>query len=204
MHIKCQCLAIRAIQNLIKTRLSCYFKASPDFTRIKQSHIQSHIKDQFKTILKTNFERRGIHNSMIRHFEYLFVDGSPIQVQNKTPIYSTLATYGRELTFTDSSTKLIIKCKYPPCQVSLIAQLLKNTPAKQETQVQFQGQEDPLEKGQAPRYTTVFLGFPGGSTGNESACNLGDMGSIPGQGKYAGEGNGNPLRYTCLENSMDR
>ena len=74
----------------------------------------------------------------------------------------------------------------------------------QETQVQFQGQEDPLEKGQATHYTTVFLGFPGGSTGNKSACDLGDMGSIPGLGKYAGEGNGNPLGYTCLENSMDR
>ena len=45
----------------------------------------------------------------------------------------------------------------------------------QETQVQFLSGELPLEKGQA-----VFLGFPGGSDGNESACNAGDLGSIPG------------------------
>ena len=42
-------------------------------------------------------------------------------------------------------------------------------------------------------------GFPDGSDGKESACNAGDPGSIPGL-----EGNGNPLQYSCLENSMDR
>ena len=43
----------------------------------------------------------------------------------------------------------------------------------------------------------VSVGFPGGSDGKGFACNAGDLGSIP------GEGNGNPLRYSCLENSMD-
>jgi len=38
----------------------------------------------------------------------------------------------------------------------------------------------------------------------ESACNAGDLGSIPGSGRSPGEGNGNPLQYSCLENSMDR
>ena len=38
----------------------------------------------------------------------------------------------------------------------------------------------------------------------ESACNAGDSGSIPGLGRSPGEGNGNPLQYSCLENSMDR
>ena len=47
-------------------------------------------------------------------------------------------------------------------------------------------------------------GFPGGSEGKASACNVGDMGSIPGSGRSPGEGNGNPLQYSCLENSMDR
>ena len=47
-------------------------------------------------------------------------------------------------------------------------------------------------------------GFPGGSDGKESACNVGDLGSIPGLGRSPGEGNGNPLHYSCLENSMDR
>ena len=44
------------------------------------------------------------------------------------------------------------------------------------------------------------VGFPGGSDGKESACNAGDLGSIPGLGKFPGEGNGNPLQYSCLEN----
>ena len=50
----------------------------------------------------------------------------------------------------------------------------------------------------------VFLGFPGGSDGKESACNAGDLGSIPEFGRSPGGGNSNPLQYSCLENSMDR
>ena len=71
----------------------------------------------------------------------------------------------------------------------------------QETLVQFLGWEDPLEKGQAT--TPVFPGFPGGSDSNESACNVGDLGSIPGMGRSPGEGKGYPLQYSGLENSMD-
>ena len=47
-------------------------------------------------------------------------------------------------------------------------------------------------------------GFSGGSDGKESACNAGNLGSIPGSGRSRGEGNGNPLQYSCLENPMDR
>ena len=46
-------------------------------------------------------------------------------------------------------------------------------------------------------------GFPGSSAGKESACNAGDLGSIPGLGRSPGEGNGYPLQYSSLENSMD-
>ena len=46
-------------------------------------------------------------------------------------------------------------------------------------------------------------GFSGGSDGKASACNAGDPGSIPGSGRSPGEGNGNPLQYSCLEHSMD-
>ena len=46
--------------------------------------------------------------------------------------------------------------------------------------------------------------FPGGSDGKASVYNAGDPGSIPGLGRYPGEGNGNPLQYSCLENPMDR
>ena len=43
-----------------------------------------------------------------------------------------------------------------------------------------------------------------GSTGTESACNVGDLGSIPGLGRTPGEGNNNPFQYSCLENFMGR
>ena len=48
------------------------------------------------------------------------------------------------------------------------------------------------------------MGFPCGSAGKESACNAGDLGLIPGLGRSPGEGNGNPLQYSCLGNPMDR
>ena len=46
--------------------------------------------------------------------------------------------------------------------------------------------------------------FPGGSNGKESACNVGDLGLIPGWGRYPGEGKGYPVQYSSLEKSMDR
>ena len=48
------------------------------------------------------------------------------------------------------------------------------------------------------------MGFLGGSDSKESACNAGDPGSIPGSARSLGDGNGNPLQYSCLENPMDR
>ena len=48
-----------------------------------------------------------------------------------------------------------------------------------------------------------FLNFPGGSGHKESACNVGDLSSIPGLGRSPGKGNSYPLQYTGLENSMD-
>ena len=50
----------------------------------------------------------------------------------------------------------------------------------------------------------MSLGFPSSSNGKESSCNVGDLGSIPGLGRTPGERHGNPLQYSCLENSMDR
>ena len=47
-------------------------------------------------------------------------------------------------------------------------------------------------------------GFPGPSDGKESTCTAGDLGSIPGLGRSAGEGNGNPLQYSCVGNPTDR
>ena len=65
---------------------------------------------------------------------------------------------------------------------SLVAQLLKNPPAMQETPVRFLGWKDNLEKDRLP--IPVFLSFPGGSDSKESACNVGDLASIPGLGRF--------------------
>ena len=53
-------------------------------------------------------------------------------------------------------------------------------------------------------YVYITPGFPSGSDGKESACNMGDLGLIPGLGRSPGEGNGYLLQYSGLENSMDR
>ena len=53
-------------------------------------------------------------------------------------------------------------------------------------------------------FKTPFWGFPGGSEVKASAWNSGDLGLIPGSGRFSGEGNGNPLQYSYLENPMDR
>ena len=50
----------------------------------------------------------------------------------------------------------------------------------------------------------VTKGFPSGSDSKQSACNLGDLGSIPGLGRCPGEGNGKPFQYSCLEDTRDR
>ena len=54
------------------------------------------------------------------------------------------------------------------------------------------------------RVFIIITGFPGSSDGKVSAYNAGDLGSIPGSGRCPGEGNDNPLQYSCLENPMDR
>ena len=61
-----------------------------------------------------------------------------------------------------------------------------------------------LEKAEESRDQIANIYWlPGGSDGKASACNAGDPGLIPGSGRSPGEGNGNPLQYSCLENSMD-
>ena len=80
-------------------------------------------------------------------------------------------------------------------RASLIAQLVKSPPAVQETPVRFLDREDPLEKDRLP--TPVFLSFPCGSAGKESACNEGDLGSTPGLGRFPGEGIRLPTPVFC-------
>ena len=59
------------------------------------------------------------------------------------------------------------------------------------------------DSGAALSTHSSMQGFPCGSAGKESACNVGDLGSIPGLGRSPGEGKGYPLQYSGLENSMD-
>ena len=84
---------------------------------------------------------------------------------------------------------------------SLVAQIIKNPPAMQETRFSFWVGKIPWRRDKLP--TPVFLDFPCGLTGKESACNAGDLDSIPGSGRSRGEGKGYPLQYSDLENSMD-
>ena len=85
---------------------------------------------------------------------------------------------------------------------SLRAQLVRNLPTVQETPVGLLGREAPPEKGLAAH--SSVLGFPAGSAGKESACNVGDLGSIPGLGRSPGEGKGHPPQCSGLESSVDR
>ena len=73
---------------------------------------------------------------------------------------------------------------------SLVAQLVKNLPVMQETPVLFWVRKFPWRRDKLPN--PVFLGFPGGSDSKESACDVGDLGFIPGLGRSPGGGHGNP------------
>ena len=64
--------------------------------------------------------------------------------------------------------------------------------------------EDSLDPEFAVEMERSGESFPGGPDGKESAYNVGDLGLIPESGRSPGEGNGNPLQYSCLENPMDR
>ena len=92
--------------------------------------------------------------------------------------------------------KFIQKLNFPDSSVG------KNLPAVQETP-RFDSWvgKIPWRRDRLP--TPVFLGFPGGSAGKESACNVRDLGLIPGLGRSPGEGKGYPLQYSGLENSRD-
>ena len=82
---------------------------------------------------------------------------------------------------------------------SMIAQLVKNPPAMQETPVQFLGQEDLQRRDRLPN--SGFWGFPVAQLVRNSPTNARDLGSISGLGKSPEEGKGYPLQYSGLENS---
>ena len=78
---------------------------------------------------------------------------------------------------------------------------VKNPPAMQRSCLDSWVGKIPWRKDGPP--TPVFLFFPGG-LGGKFACNMGDLGSIPGLGRSPGEGKGYPLQYSCLKNYMDK
>ena len=80
---------------------------------------------------------------------------------------------------------------------SMVAQLVKNSSAMQETPVRFLGKIS-WRRDRLP--TPVFLGFPGDSDSKESTHSVGDMGSVTVLGRSPGGGHDNPLQYSCLEN----
>ena len=82
-----------------------------------------------------------------------------------------------------------------------VAQLIKNPPAMQE--IRFDSWVGKIHWRRDRLPIAVFLGFPCGSAGKESTCNAGDLSLIPGLGRSPGEGNGYPLQYSGLENSID-
>ena len=85
---------------------------------------------------------------------------------------------------------------------SLVAQLVKNPPAMQEPL--YNSWVRKISWRREKLSTPVFVGFPGDSDDKESACNAGDLDSIPGLGRSPGEGNERPIQYSGLENSMER
>ena len=83
---------------------------------------------------------------------------------------------------------------------SLVAQLVKNLPVCRRPWFDPWVGKIPWSRDRLP--TPVFLGFPGGSGSKEFTCNVGDLGLIPGLGRSPGEGNGYPLHYSGLDDSM--
>ena len=84
---------------------------------------------------------------------------------------------------------------------SLVVQLVKYLLAMQEIPFSSWVRKIRWRRDRLP--TPIFLGFPCGSAGKESACNAGDLGPIAGFGRSPGGEQGNPLQYSGLENSMD-
>ena len=88
-------------------------------------------------------------------------------------------------------------------RASLIAQLVYSLPAMQEIVPGSDSWVGKIRWRRDRLPTAVFLGFPCGSAGKESICNVGDLGSIPALQRSPGEGKGYPLQYSGLENFMD-
>ena len=101
-----------------------------------------------------------------------------------------------------SRVTILSECYVASMWTSLMAQLVKNTPTMKENRFNSWVRRIHWRRARLP--IPVFLGFPCGSAGKESAYKVGgDLDSFPGLGRSPGEGKGYPLQYSGLENSMD-
>ena len=116
----------------------------------------------------------------------------------KTSIYQSLRADSEHRDYRTARVLRVYTMQLSPW-ASLIAQLAKNPPAMRRPRFDSWDGKIPWRRDRLP--TPVFLGFPSGSAGKESPCNVGDLGSIPGMGRSPRGGHGNPLQYSCLENS---
>ena len=105
------------------------------------------------------------------------------------------------ITLIHFSVLLSFNAKLVRIRASLLAQLVKNPPTMQETWFDSWVGMIHWRRDRLP--TPVFLGFPGGSAGIESACSVGDLDSVPVLGRSPGEGNSYPFQCSGLETSMD-
>ena len=119
----------------------------------------------------------------------------PTSSVRENNLIKTVIEGGSAFTWNSYMSFIMISGLFP------IAQLVKNPPAMQETRFNSSVGKIPWRDNRLP--TPGFLGFPCGSASEESACNVGDLGSIPGMGGSPGEGKGYLLQYPGLKNSMD-
>ena len=127
----------------------------------------------------------------------IFESGEDTNIQSITT-YIMLCIYIYIYIYIHTHIHMGLQYIYTYIWASLVTQLIKNPPAMQEIPIQFLGQEDSLEKGQATQYS--ILGLPWRLRGKESACNVGDLDLIPVMGRYPGGGHGKPTQYSCLGN----
>ena len=137
----------------------------------------------------------------IIHYISLYISFHSLQIYNSSD--PSLLKVADQLSWRKSFIAVAALVSYSQLLwASLVALLVKNPPAMQETPVWFLGQKFPWTRDRL--FTPVFLGFPGGWDCKESTCIAGDLGSILGLGRSRGGGNCNPLQYSCLEIPMDR
>ena len=149
-------------------------------------------------------EYSGLISFRIDWFDFLAIQGtlkSLLQHQSRWILYCWDT---REALSTLKALSSMLAYLYlqfsTPFRDSLIAQLVKNLPSMRRPWFDSWVGKIPWRRDRLP--TPVFLGFPCGSAGKESACNRGHLGSIPALGKSPGEGKGYPLQYSGLENSV--